>query len=295
MAISSYLKRMRQAAARTKQKAAAKKKQSYLQRIRATQQRAAQQRAVAQRAANQRRLQQRAAQQAALRSSQQRAAQQAQQRAAQQRAAAQRATAQPASRAGQSLAKQYAAPVKKLAPKIPQWENVLPWEKLWGGVEQPMTEAAYSQVTPELQRQYKGALRNYMAGMAGSGGGQFGRGWGGVGDLQARAERQRKEQASNWLDTYRNTMKEWYGQTGQQYEKARSGGTQYDYKVPTWQEMAKQVAPMGGTPQTGSQWMQSPFIGNQPMTQQPVQAQQPAQAQWPTRPSSLTGGYGIAI
>jgi len=160
-----------------------------------------------------------------------------------------------------ALADQYSKVGGGLAPKIPQFEKVLPWEKLWGGVEQPMMESAYSMVTPELQRQYNTSARDYTMNLANTGGGAFGRGWGGMGSMQARAERQRKEQGQDWLNTYRDSMKEWYNQTKGRYQQAALSGNKFKFKVPTWQSMAKK---MGGSTQSGSQWMKSPFIGTAP-------------------------------
>ena len=46
-----------------------------------------------------------------------------------------------------------------------------------------------------------------MGNMASSGAGRFGRGWGGVGSLQASTERERGNQITNWAD---KIQREWY-------------------------------------------------------------------------------------
>jgi hypothetical protein len=174
----------------------------------------------------------------------------------------------------QDLVEAYSQPAAQMAPTIPQWENVLPWQNVWGGMEPTMMQAAFGQVTPEVMRNYLGAYRDYMSGMASSGGGRFGRGWGGVGSLQASAERQRKESAADYMTQYEQAVREWYDRTGEEYRRAREAGDVYDYTVPTWEEFHKQVSPMSA-PSMQEDWMISPFTGGysyQPPTQGPSQS-----------------------
>jgi len=161
------------------------------------------------------------------------------------------------------IAQQYAEPAVKQAPSIPQWENVLPWEKLKSQFQPYFQGAAEGYVGPEVQRQYRQNLINYMNNLASSGGGRFGRGLGGTGSLASDAQRSLQEQMLDFQNQYNQALQGWYSGTGSAYGKARDAGDVYNYKVPTYAEFTGGVA----SPRVGSTYKQStsfntPVFGN---------------------------------
>jgi len=158
-----------------------------------------------------------------------------------------------------SLAERYAAPGVEAAPKAPPFSKVMPFYGAWERLQPQAESAALQQINPELMRQHGQANRQYMQGMASSGGGRFGRGWGGVGGLKAEAERQRKGMLQDYLGAYREGFQKlFYDPSEQAWTRAMTQGTAGEMPtVPTWDEFSKQYGTMYGAPKQES----SPFIG----------------------------------
>ena len=159
-----------------------------------------------------------------------------------------------------SLASQYAAPAVQNAPTSPQFEEVLPFYDAWSGIVPQASQAAASQINPELMREYSSANRNYMMGMTGSGGERFGRALAGVGDLKAATERSRQAQMQDWLNQYQQGYKEmFYNPSREAWNKAVTQGKTPDQgltKIPTWNDLYDKYSSSYGVGETTS-----PFYG----------------------------------
>jgi hypothetical protein len=154
------------------------------------------------------------------------------------------------------LASQYAAPAVQNAPTSPQFEQVLPFYDAWAGMVPQASQAAASQINPELMRDYNAANRNYMMGMTGSGGQRFGRGLAGVGDLKAATERSRQGQMQDWLNQYQQGYKEmFYNPSRDAWNSAVTQGKTPDQsltKIPTWNDLYDKYSSSYGVGETGS-------------------------------------------
>lgn len=153
-------------------------------------------------------------------------------------------------------AKRYTDPITGqviAASEIPQFENVMPFLDSWNQMVPQATQAAQSQINPEVMRNYNQQYRDYMYGMTGSGGERFGRGLSGVGNLKAAAERDRQGQLQDWLSSYQKGFQEFF------YEPSRSAwnsartqvqpGETFDQtpKLPTWDDLYGTLSGAGGT------------------------------------------------
>jgi len=133
----------------------------------------------------------------------------------------------------QGLDTQYAAGGVESAPSIPQFENVLPWEKVQQQWLPSMTAVGQQYALPEVQRQLNKDMQEYMMGMASAGGGRFGSAWGGTGALQSAAQRQGTEMTQDYITGQMNALKGlWYDPTRSEYQRPREPGmSDYGAKV----------------------------------------------------------------
>jgi hypothetical protein len=156
----------------------------------------------------------------------------------------------------QPLAQQYAAPAVQAAPTSPQFEQVLPFYDAWQGMVPQASQAAASQINPELMREYNEANRNYMMGMTGSGGERFGRALAGVGDLKAATERNRQAQMQDWLNQYQQGYKEmFYNPSRDAWNSAVTQGKTPDQSlktIPTWNDLYDKYSSSYGVGQSTS-------------------------------------------
>ena len=169
-------------------------------------------------------------------------------------------TAQPAPVAPTPLADQYSAPgvtAGQNASATPQFEQVMPFYDAWGRMIPQATQAAASQIDPELQRGFKSNYNNYMGGMTNAGGERFGRALGGIGDLKAATERDRNAQLQDWLSSYQKGYQDiFYNPSRDAWNSAITQGKAPDQtltNIPTWTDVESKFNTMYGiTPTTPS-------------------------------------------
>ncbi len=139
----------------------------------------------------------------------------------------------------QGLAEGFAA-AGGSAPKTPTFEETLPYEKAWGQLAPTAYQSALQQVSPEIARQYDQAKRSYVTSLANTGGGRFGRAVGGLGNVWAESERDKKAQAQDWTNLYEqgfNTL--WWDPSETAWNTAMTQGkTPTMPTVPGWQQYA---------------------------------------------------------
>jgi len=125
-----------------------------------------------------------------------------------------------------------------LAAKQPVFSEVLPFYESWERLSPAARLAAEAQVAPEINRQRSQALRDYQMGLAGSGGGRFGRAVGGTGSIGAQYQRSQGEQIEDWMKGYRGGYENlFYNPAQQAWNTAiTQGKTPEMPDVPTWQE-----------------------------------------------------------
>jgi len=159
----------------------------------------------------------------------------------------------------QSIAEQYTQSIRDQAAKIasiPTFQQALPFEDAWRGMVPQATAAAASQIDPELMRNYKGQYLDYMTGMASSGGGRFGRGLAGVGDLKAATERSRNAQLQDWLSQYQQGYRSlFYDPAREAWDTSRTQGKAPDQgltKIPTWEDLYTKFQNVYGVGETPS-------------------------------------------
>lgn len=156
----------------------------------------------------------------------------------------------------QPLATQYAAPAVQAAPTSPQFEQVLPFYDAWQGMVPQASQAAASQINPELMREYNAANRNYMSGMTNTGGERFGRALAGIGDLKATTERNRQAQMQDWLNQYQQGYKEmFYNPSRDAWNSAVTQGKTPDQglkTIPTWNDLYDKYSSSYGVGQSTS-------------------------------------------
>jgi hypothetical protein len=95
-------------------------------------------------------------------------------------------------------------------------------------------------INPFIQRDLNASTKQYDLGVAGGGGWRYGRG--GLGTLGADAERNKKEQLLNWINTRRQGFMDlFYKPTEDAWnKKALEMGTQPGApSIPTWEELKK--------------------------------------------------------
>lgn len=150
-----------------------------------------------------------------------------------------------------NLAQQYAS--SQIQPyNSPLFSEVLPFTKAWEAIAPQAKSAGVSQINPEAMRQYNTQYQGYMNDMASSGGGRFGRAWGGVGSLQAESERQRQASIQDWLNQYQQGYKQlFYDPSQQAWDSAITMGkapNQTLKQTPTWDQLYGQYqSQLGGT------------------------------------------------
>lgn len=140
----------------------------------------------------------------------------------------------------QTLANQYAEMAgAKNVYKGPVFSEVLPLQKAWDQFDPLAQQEAEAQINPFVNRQLRQDSRNMYAGLASSGGGRFGRAMGGIGSLQADAERNRNAQIYDWKNTRRQGFEElFYNPSEKAFNRAiELGQTPTTPKVPTWNEL----------------------------------------------------------
>jgi LysM repeat protein len=142
------------------------------------------------------------------------------------------------------LAEEYTRSIREQAEKvaaIPTFQETLPFYEAWQGMVPQATQAASSQINPELMRNYKSQYRDYVTGMTSSGGQRFGRALGGIGDLKAATERSRQGQLQDWLNQYQQGYKSlFYDPSKEAWDASRTQGKAPDQalaNIPTWDDV----------------------------------------------------------
>jgi hypothetical protein len=157
-------------------------------------------------------------------------------------------SAKTSNRKPSSLVEDYAQLGKEAAPTIPQFQNVLPWQQVEKQWLPGMQATGRQYVLPEVQRELNKDLQEYRMGMASVGGGRFGRSLGGIGGLQAAAERNAKEQVQDYITSQMGALKGlWYDPLREDYNRARDAGDVYgNINVPTWSKMMRKYPSLTG-------------------------------------------------
>jgi hypothetical protein len=152
-----------------------------------------------------------------------------------------------------NLAQQYTGSIANTAKNIadiPNFQEVLPFYKAWQGIVPQATLAAESQINPEAQRQYKSGYRDYMSGMASSGGQRFGHGLAGVGSLKAESERNRLAQLQDYLNQYQQGYNQIFYEPSQTaWNKSLTQGIRPDASlasIPTWADLYDKYSQLYG-------------------------------------------------
>lgn len=152
----------------------------------------------------------------------------------------------------QTIAEQYAAPIVEQAQNIgPSFQEVMPFYDAWERLVPQATNAAASQVNPEVMRGLKTNMYDYMNNLTARGGQRFGRGLSGVGDIRASAERDRQAQLQDWLNQYRQGFSTLFYEPSQEaWNRATTQGGTPDESLknmPGWDEYAQKYGQAYGT------------------------------------------------
>lgn len=127
--------------------------------------------------------------------------------------------------------------------KGPLFSEILPYEKAWGMMLPAVQQEAASLIDPFIERDLRSATRSYMNDLAGSGGGRFGRGVGGVGNIFAQSEQNRKAQMEDFINAREQGFEQGiYNPSEEAWMRAIDlGQSQKAKKIATYGQLAKQL------------------------------------------------------
>lgn len=171
----------------------------------------------------------------------------------------------------------------------PVFSEVLPFYRAWEGLLPTIEQDAYSEINPFINRQLNQAKSGIYNSLAGTGGGRFGSAWGQVGEAQANAERDRRSQVLDWLNTKREGFKTlWYDPSERAFNRAiELGQTPNTPKAPTYEEYRRMMglSTGGSTQPTQQQPGQTPYTNPGNLIPGNIREM------YPTMPRT-TGSYG---
>ena len=165
----------------------------------------------------------------------------------------------------QTSAQSYAQPGVEAGQNADQasFQEALPFKEAWGRLSPQATNAAVSQINPEVQREFDSNYRNLMNNLTSSGGQRFGRGLAQGGELRASAERNRLGQVQDWLSQYQQGYKSLFYEPSQtNWNKAITSGVapdQSSVEIPTWSDVYNTTNDANGYSGLGGSG--SPFYG----------------------------------
>lgn len=170
-------------------------------------------------------------------------------------------TPAPAPVAQPTLAEQITKPLEKQVYTGPMFTEVLPYAESWGSLKPFVEQQAAEQVNPYVNRQYNADMRNYYSNLANTGGWRSGRAVGEQGNVWAEAERNRKALTQDWLNSGEQAYQNYWNQAQDTWRNAIDLGQQ-NVKIPTWQELAKQLGYTTGNNPYSISYKPLPFTVN---------------------------------
>jgi hypothetical protein len=123
--------------------------------------------------------------------------------------------------------------------KGPVFGQVMPYAQTWNALKPAFEQEAYSMINPESRRALTDAMSAYMNQQASQGGGRFG--FRGQGSLLAEAERNRKAQVQDWLNTREQGFQQlFYNPSQEAFNQAiEFGQTPNTPVAPTYEDFMK--------------------------------------------------------
>jgi len=125
--------------------------------------------------------------------------------------------------------------------KGPVFSQVLPFQNAWSSLLPTVEAEGASQINPFIQRDLNAQSRGFLNQLASTGGGRLGRATGGLGEIQAGAERDRKAQLLDWINQRKSGFENlFYNPSRDAFNNAiELGQTPTTPKIPTYGDFAK--------------------------------------------------------
>lgn len=147
----------------------------------------------------------------------------------------------------------------------------MPYYDSWEQLEPFARQQAASMVNPEAMRQFDQAQQGYMSGMASSGGGRFGRAWGGMGGMEAEAERNRQAQMQDLVNLYQQGYTDmFYNPAQEAWGKGLTQAKAPVMPILPGQQPGNNLQPVVGQPVPGGGGGQAGWSGGGGYQAQPV-------------------------